>query len=494
MINILSRDLIPPEFVLHQENHQTNEVTIIDRRQFVSMINYWKILLVEKYQAKPGQTVLLEFNLTDAYYYSAVFAVWELGMIMIVDWPRAFSYEDATSYRMTMHGKVDFAIVYSRQVDPNDQDFYSYWNCERNRLNCNTVLTEKEFDSYLIRDHTKFNEISQTILAAPDIDAVWTASGGTTGNPKQIKIVHKEIVLQAKRLITHLNFSVGENSLHTNNLHHGASMCYHFLPSFMTSKNHYVYNGDPTIDSNYYQDLSNYIVNRKINKVLLYSSEKLINFLLHTPRLDHNLDIVTLFYVTNQCVELLHEKNVSSIRNVFGDTTIGYGFLVKVVDKNTDPITYVTNRIGPKLDDFFDFKIKDDYLYIKATGLGETEWKTSLDKFKLINNDYHFYGRGTRYRICDEWINLGEIDNKVAECFPDDGATVVIDNEEQQLYLSVWKANLEGEQIFSNYLKVKYQHIKVSKIARGLDVTEYTGSRKVDRQKLMQYFRQMAAE
>jgi len=491
MSNILSRNLITLDFVLHQENFQTGEVTTIDRSQLVSMIDYWKMLLVEKYQARAGQTVMLEFNLTNAYYYSAVFAVWELGMIMIVDWPHAFSYEDATSYRMTMHGKVDFAIVYSRQIDPDDQDFYSYWDYERNRLNCNTILTEKEFDSYQIQDHTKFKEISQTILALPDIDAVWTASGGTTGNPKQIKITHKEVALQAGRLVKHLNFNAGENSLHTNNLHHGASMCYHFLPSFMTSKNHYVYNGDQKKVSDFYKNLCKYIVDRKINKVLLYSSEKLINFLSLTPRLDHELDIITLFYVNKKCIDLMHEKNISSIRNVFGDTTIGYGFLVKVVDKNTDSDMYVTNRIGPKLDDFFDFKIEDGHLYVKCLGLGETEWKTSHDKFNLINNDYYFHGRGTQYRICDNWINLGDVNNQVSECFPEDGATAVIDNEEQQLYLSIWKSNPQGEQKFSKYLEDNYQHVRLNKIARDLNVEEYIVSRKIDRQKLMQYFRKI---
>lgn len=490
MSNVLSRDLISSDFVLCQENLNSKEITTINRSQFINMIDYWKILLVEKYQARPGQTVMLEFNLLNAYYYSAVFAVWELGMIMIVDWPHAFSYEDVNGYRMTMHGKVDFAILYSGQTDPNDQVFYSYWDYERNRLNCNTILTEKEFDSYQIQDHSKFKEISQKILATPDIDAVWTASGGTTGNPKQIKITHKEIALQAKRLVKHLNFNPGENSLHTNNLHHGASMCYHFLPSFIASENHYIYTGKSR-ESNFYKNLSKYIIDRKINKVLLYSSEMLINFLSETSKLAHDLDIVTLFYVNKRCIDLMHEKNVRSIRNVFGDTTIGYGFLVKVVDKNTDSDTYVTNRIGPKLDDFFDFKIKNGYLYVKVLGLGETEWKTSQDKFNLINNDYYFYGRGTQYRICDEWINLGDIDNKVAECFPEDGATVVIDNEEQQLYLSVWKSNTQGEQKFSQYLKDNYQHVKLNKVARDLNVIEYTVSRKVDRQKLMQYFRKI---
>jgi hypothetical protein len=487
-MNILSRNLISADFVLNQENLHTGEVFQINRDKFCKMIDYWKILLVEKYKAQPGQTVMLEFNLTNAYYYSAVFAVWELGMIMIVDWPHAFSLEDATSHRMTMHGKVDFAMVYSRQTDPKDKDFYSFWDYERNRLNCNVIITEQEFDDYQIQDHNIASQILNTTFATPDLDAVWTATGGTTGLPQQIKITHQEIVLQTLRLCKHLNFQSNENTLHTNNLHHGASMCYHFLPSFITSKNHYVFNHRP--DSNYYKNLCKYVVDHQINKILLYSSEKLINFLEQTPKINFNLDIVTLFYVNEQCVRLMQEKNIASIRNVFGDTTIGYGFLVKVVDQNTDADKYVTNRIGPQLDDFFEFDIVDGFLHVKAQGLGQTQWKTSSDKFKKINNDYYFYGRGTNFRIGDEWINLGDIDKVVHDLFGVDGATVVIDNEEQQLYLSIWAPSQTAEQEFLQYIDMHFEHIKVNKIARHLNPIEYTVSRKIDRQKLMRYFRQ----
>jgi acyl-coenzyme A synthetase/AMP-(fatty) acid ligase len=490
MNTILSRDLISKDFLLIQENFSTNEKITFDKDQLCHMIDYWKVLLVEKYNAQPGQKVLLEFNLTNAYYWSAIFAVWELGLIMIVDWPHAFNHEDATSYRMTMHGKIDFAIVYSRQTDPNDKEFYSYWDYERNRLNCTHIITETEFDNYQIQNHTAVNQICSTIHAKPSDYAVWTASGGTTGLPKQIKITHKEIFLQAQRLCKHLNFQIGENTLHTNNLHHGASMCYHFLPSFMLSKNHYVFNGNPKLPT-YRQQLCDYIVSRNINKILLYSSDKLINFLTHVEPLKHHLDIITLFYVNKQCIELLKEKNIRSIRNVFGDTTIGYGFLVKVVDQNTNPETYVVNKIGPKLDDFFDFKIENKHLYVKAVGLAETEWKTSQDQFELIDGHYHFYGRGNNFRIGDEWINLGALDKKVAELFFDDGATVVIDNEEQKMYLSVWKQNPVAELELKNYLTQTYQAVTVNKIARDLDPIQYTVSRKIDRQKLLQYFRKM---
>ena len=492
MSNLLSRELISKDFLLIQENHLTGEKIEINRNQLCEMIDFWKILLCEKYDAKPGQTVMLEFNLTNVYYYSAIFAVWELGMIMIVDWPHAYSYEDATSYRMTMHGKVDFAILYHRQTDPNDKDFYSYWDFERNRLNCNHIVTDKDFDSYTIQDHDLVAKKLSTVVVKDDDYAVWTASGGTTGLPKQIKITHREIVLQAQRLCKHLNFQPGENTLHTNNLHHGASMCYHFLPSFMMSKNHYVINGSWRQGTKFFNALCNYIVDKKINKVLLYSSTNLINFLTHVKPLQHHLDIVTLFYVNKQCIELLREKNIASIRNVFGDTTIGYGFLVKVVNQATDPSTYVVSQIGPKLDDFFDFKIEDGYLHVKAVGLGETEWRTSHDKFALIDNNYHFYGRGNNYRIGDQWINLGDIDKKVAEIFSDDGATVVIDNEEQQIYLSIWKQNANAEVEFDRYLTTTYENVAVNKIARDLDPYEYTVSRKIDRQKLLRYFRKMS--
>lgn len=490
MTHILSRQLIAKNFLLSQENLNTGEIYQITRNRLCEMIDYWKILLYEKYGARPGQKILLEFNLTNAYYYSAIFAAWELGLIMIVDWPHAFNYEDATGYRMTMHGKIDIAILYHKQTDPNDKDFYSFWDFERNRLNCRHIVTDKDFDSYTIKDHELYTRLISQCLAKPDDHAVWTASGGTTGLPRQIKISHKEIVLQAKRLCQHLHFQPGENTLHTNNLHHGASMCYHFLPSFMMSQNHYVFNGDAQNSVTYFKDLCRYVVDKKINKILLYSSDKLINFLTEINVLAHRLDIVTLFYVNQRCIRLLREKNIASIRNVFGDTTIGYGFLVKVVDQTTDPDTYVVSKIGPKLDDFFDFKIENNYLYVKALGLGETDWKTSQDRFALIDGNFHFYGRGNNYRIGDQWIVLGDIDKKVAELFSDDGATVVVDNEEQQIYLSVWKQNNEAEIAFDQYLSLTY-NVRINKIARHLNSNEYTVSRKIDRQKLLHYFRKI---
>ena len=45
----------------------------------------------------------------------------------------------------------------------------------------------------------------------------------------------------AERMGRLLNFRNEDRVLHIRNIHHGASMSYHFLPSFMIAKDHYTH-------------------------------------------------------------------------------------------------------------------------------------------------------------------------------------------------------------------------------------------------------------
>jgi hypothetical protein len=488
---ILSRNLITPDIVIYQHNFATNETHSFDYKVFLSMIDFWKVMLVEKYNARSGQTVMIEFNLTNLYYFTAIYAAWELGLVLIVDWPHAGSEQECHGKSFTIHGKIDHAIVFSGQLDPDNKSFYREWDVYRTKLHCKNIITEKDFDNYEIKNHTNFKEIAETIYATPDSQAIWTATSGSTGDPKQQRIDHRSVFLQAQRLVKHLNFKSSDIVLHTSNLHHGASACYHFLPSFMISKKHYNLNfmlnspGENT-------KLAKFINDNKISKLFLYTPAKLNSWLMETDPVEHNVEITTLYYCPKNMVELAREKNVSLIKSVFGDTTIAYGFLVKTVNPRDSIDNYEPNLISEKLDDFFDFKIENGYLYIQAPGLGDTEWKTSHDNFELKNNKYYFLGRGTNYRINDTWINHHEIENKVNELFnigTEEGATIVVDNEEQQVYLAVWIDNPKAETLLDQWLSTRYQNVYVSKKIHGINAEKFMGSRKVSRQLLREYFR-----
>jgi acyl-coenzyme A synthetase/AMP-(fatty) acid ligase len=491
--HVLSRQIISPEIILYQHNFNTNKTDSFDYQQFSDMVDYWKFLLVEKYGATTGQTAVIEFNLTNIYYFTAVFAAWELGLILIVDWPHAHNEQNCHSKSYTIHGKIDHAIVYSEQLNPDHKTFYREWDVYRTCLHCRNVITEKDFDNYQIKDHSKFKEITQTIYATPTSQAIWTATSGSTGDPKQQRIDHESVLLQAQRLVTHLNFKSNDSVLHTNNLHHGASACYHFLPGLMKSTKHHIMNSRFRPDSDQANKaMAQYIIDRKINKLFLYTPAKLLSWLRTTDALEHNVEVTTLYYCTKEIVELAKDKNVKLIKSIFGDTTIGYGFLIKTVDPSMSLDDYEPNCLGPKLDDFFDFKIENGFLYIQIPGLNRLDWKTSNDNFEIKNNKYYFLGRGTNYRINDEWINHNEIESKVNELFTvdqEEGATIVVDNEEQQVYLAIWIENSQAESKFNWWLSQRYRSVYITKYIRGLDKEQFMGSRKISRQLLKEYFR-----
>jgi hypothetical protein len=480
-VNVLTRDLINPNMRLIQHDINRENPVEFDYKKFCDMIDYWKILLIEKYDAQPGKTVLLEFNLTNAYYYSAIFACFELGLISIIDFPHAMNEDDVNSYRMTMHGKIDYAIIHSGQTDP-DHHLYHYWDLRRTQANCQQIITDKDFDNYTIKDHGLYNSVSKKIFATPDSDAIWSCSSGTTGLPKKIVISHKKTLRQAQRLVKFLGFSDQDKTLHVRNLHHGASMCYHFLPSWMAANEHYILNVSQL------DKLPDVVTQHKINKVLLYSNQMLNDFLKSTPPLTHCLDIITLFSATKHDVELMKQKNVNSIRIVFGDTTIGLGFFVKVVDQSVVIDTYQRNMVGVKLDDFFDFKIENNVLWIAIPELNES-WKTSNDRFELNNGQYYFLGRNNRYRFGADWVMLRDIESKTESMFGENNATIVIDGEKNQIYLSIWNNTPGALEKLQEYFENTYETTRINKITTDLVYDEFMSSRKIDRQRLRDHFR-----
>jgi hypothetical protein len=238
--------------------------------------------------------------------------------------------------------------------------------------------------------------------------------------------------------------------------------------------------------------LSDFIISEKINKLFLYTPGKILSWLNSTDPVSHPVEITTLYFCTPEIVKLSQEKNVKSIKSVFGDTTIAYGFLIKSVNLKNSLDNYEPNCIGPRLDDFFDFKIKNGHLYIRSTGLNKEEWQTSCDNFELKNNNYYFLGRGTDYRINDEWINHHEIESKVGELFnvgQEEGATIIVDNEEQQVYLAIWIDNPQAEIQLDQWLSQRYQTVAITKKIRNLDKNNFMGARKISRLLLKEYFR-----
>ena len=383
-----------------------------------------------------------------------------------------------------MHGKINLIVAQKEKYDASDP-FHNHWDCVRNSVIGLKVAFQDEFDSYKILDQSQWDTITNTVYCKPTDPFIYSSSSGTTGLPKKLVNNHKKVYLMAERLGRLLHFESTDSVLHTRNIHHGASMCYHFLPGFMIGKKQFTYTMKSNSDI---PAITKFVNDNKINKLFLYTSSFLTNFLSAVPKVDHSVKITTLYQITTESLNLLKEKNIQSIQSPFGDTTIGLGFFVKTADQTTSLLNYDVSNMGPQSDDFFQCKVVDQMLYVQCPELNES-WATSNDCFEIINNDYYFRGRANQYRINHDWINLNQLELMVKTLFGHEGANIVVDQEMQKIYLAVWRNNIEAEQKLNQHFESCYENAKIDYTLRDELFDHFYNSRKIDNSKIREVCR-----
>jgi hypothetical protein len=443
--------------------------------------------LVEKYNAQPGQTIFL-YDGPNLNYYALILAAPHLGLVFIIDWPKCYEERDLSDPKVTMWAPIDYVLVHSQHQTPGHPQAINKWEMERNlKFVKNLLYTDKLYDYYNINQSKRITEIVNAVWATPDSDLIYSTSSGTTNDPKKVVNSHKKVYLMAERLANQY-FTKNVSTMHYKTMNHGASMCYYFLPSFMVGGKQFTpdgIHGDHTSTA----PTLKFAIDNKIGQLFLYDARQVMYFLENMPRVDYCLNIVTLFQITPEMLPLIREKNINWIKSPFGDTTIGLGFFIKTVDQNTDPATYDVTNMGPQFDDFFQFDLRDGCLYISCSELGE-DWKTSNDKFELIDGNYHFKGRANKYRIGEEWIGLDDLERQVKLLFGQNNANIVVDSLYQKIYLAIWEPNNVAEAELNKFFEDNYNEVNISYVLRDEKYDHFYNSRKIDNSKIRQVCRE----
>ena len=486
MENIISRHCIHPDMLLHEHDVETGKlIKIHTRDDFCELINRWKVYLVDKYNVQPGQTLGMELS-PGLLYYALIFAAAELGLTFIIDWPFCYSERDINDPKVSMWGQIDYVVINSQ--DQMLDRPWTEWTHARNLKYSKTLIYEDKLFEYDINQCQRFDEISNTIWATPATPLANFPSSGTTGLPKKLMNTHEKVYKMSKRL-TGINFLNGLRVLNFNNLNHGASMTYHFLPSFISGSELFTAAGVNGPNEFGIDNVLRFSIENKINQVFLYRTDYVEYFLKNMPRLEYTFNIMTMWQITPEMIELVKEKNINWIRSPFGDTSIGTGILVKHVDQSTDLTTYDITNQGPKLDDFYQVEIRDGHLWVACPDLDQ-DWRSSGDVFEEINGEFYFKGRANQYLINGERVKLGPLEVAVSEAFGADGANIVVDPEMQKIYLAVWKSNSVAEAELNKFFADKYTRIKVDYVLRDEQYCSFHNGRKIDNSKIREVCRE----
>jgi acyl-coenzyme A synthetase/AMP-(fatty) acid ligase len=485
--NIITRHCLNQDLIIYQHNDKLQLDHEFNYAQLCDMIDYWKVLLVEKYNITAGQTCYLDLSKQDIYYYSLVFAICELGLIIVIDLPLINSFTKLeTDYRLNMHGKIDYWFADSTQLaDQTNQIRFNY-------IGRNIVDPFEEFNNYTIKDHSLFKTIASAIWCTPEMPLIWTSSSGTTNVPKKVIESHHKIYSMSKRMIPLLNFKKSDRVCHTKNIHHGSSVVLFFIPSFMACDYHLTKVWSVADPNASVQKLVKFTDQEKPNHLFLYTTDFLTEFLQLTSAVDSKLELLTLYQITPEIIKLQKEKNVAVIRSTYGESTIGSAILLKNVPKDVDLGSYEITNMGPKVDDFYDLQIENNQLEVSIPGIGQG-WKSTGDVFTILNNNYYFHGRSDLYRIGYSWINIGELEKEVTAHFGTSegraNATAVIDSEMQKIYLAVWTDTAGSIQAFTEHLYKTYDRLTPAYTITDQPYTAFIGARKIDHERVRDYCR-----
>jgi acyl-CoA synthetase (AMP-forming)/AMP-acid ligase II len=490
-MNTISRNIINRDIIFYQLNDAGDVVYVADYQKLCDHIDYWKAFLLDRYSAKSGQLLFIDCSFLDIYYYSLIFAAAELGLIIVLDMPHAYCEEDLDNVKMNMHGKIDF--VYTNR-DPNNQDIF--WDWQRNLKLAVNLIQPCDYDQYQLKDPTNYSLAQQTFVTDPDTLFLRYPSSGSTGTPQLVVNSHRKVYAMSERLIPQMEYAAGDSAVHIMNMFHGAALCYHFLPSIMTVKTHYMFSVfdtknafNPEAGISNIEKLVEVVKRHNINAVKIPTTSLLEKFIGLLDRAPSPMKICTLFQISPAMVAQLKDKNIRSIKTLFGDTTIAMGLFIKTVYQDQDLETYDVTEMGRPYDDFFDFDIRDQRLWIRIPSL-QQDWKTSNDLFEFRDGKYYFKGRANTYRINGEWVGHQQLETACTKCFGAMNANVVFDEDRQKIYLALWKKNDAAVQAFQTYLTRHFKNIKVDYVLEHEEYHAFFNSRKIDAEKIRQICRE----
>lgn len=259
------------------------------------------------------------------------------------------------------------------------------------------------------------------IYWASDNDVlIYTTSSGTTGSPKTITYTHEFLLHLAERNSKIYKIQETDTCAHTHTLSHSSVVGVYFLPSLMSSSNHYFF----------YNNFSKYIRSYKVNYCLVLRDHLIDIYENFNNDIDYECKIFVISKllsthktkIVNDCVKLI---------SIFGcSETMGPLFLSEI---NNDNKTTELCNFGKPLDDYYKIDITSTSLLKVTMPTGEeifTGDKMYIDE----KGDYIFVQRAQEYIIDNERLCLDVFNEYVSEILNCD-FDLVVDEQHNQIYI-----------------------------------------------------------
>lgn len=468
---ILTREILHPEL----------KFSNMSRTQLCDMIDFWKIVLWEKYSMRPGDRIAIIFTVPDPYYLSLLFASFELGLTVVLT-SNAAKIKNPQGLRQALYSNLKLALYDDMNAE----------GAETNRLFFQTVDHANIFDTYKIKDPTLYDTVAKQYFALPNDVAILTTTSGSTGVPQLVPKTHEFYFVSSQRQVRLLNYTADDKVLHTRQISHGGAFDIFWLPTLMACQTHIVHSYGADVEGEFLDAdieelhlLIDLIIDQKITRFWAIDTNIIDNLLTHFPRLDHDFNMFHINNMRPHWPTLVKEKNLKSFTNSYGTIEIGSSVLLNIIDRNTDLSTYRINAFR-MLDDWYQFECLPASCIITNNYTKESmEFK---DCWQQDGDEYLFLGRSNSYKINGVVFTEPQVVDIVKQ-YITQPFDVVVDVDYQKLYLAVYEPfNPEIVNSINAGLQVTLgQDLRVNN-AEQLNYNDFLQGFKVDKFMLRNYF------
>jgi acyl-coenzyme A synthetase/AMP-(fatty) acid ligase len=466
---IISRDFFRKDIEYYQDNR------IYYYQDFIDSINKWKNILYFKYNMRPGMSIALLDKNAYFEYCTLFFAVAELGLKSI-----------CMPERPKEDGKVKLLDLMLK--DTNKVDLMFYISDDNLIAQTVTMALPKtaiismannyakqimNFDAYENYDASLYdNSIAEQIFATEDSVLSWTATSGTTGTPKLLEYTQRQLYNIALRNSRIFGFDELDVTVcHTRNMHHAAILMANFLPAFSAVRYHCV----PKViidetDLEFVERFTAFVKEKQIHKVflpfslMLESMFKYIND--NNIKFDHNLDIICGgFNIPKPYIDFFAKTNVNRIISMFGSNETLGPILVKIIDHNINVDNYNPQYIGIPLDDMYTITLLENnrisvrcsQLYDGEIIMHDTMSGNSTDGFVHLGR--FLDTPDGNVRINEVLIQPVAVKHLVGHLFPACQFEVVLDPQEERLYLAIWEGSVDFD-LLNHRMLERYERVQ----------------------------------
>lgn len=450
---IVTRELINKSITFRDDSDLDHPYTYIE---LSDLIDAYKNLLQYNYDAVPGQSVLIGEQ-SGIKQLALVFACLELGLtITIVDYGRKDNFQ--TGYfdpKTTLLLPIHYFIVSTADIT----DKFSFFNDA-----CDTTI--------ILADEALDYAPNQTVNAMPDTILLKCTSSGTTGTPKIVYHTHEFIFALVMRNAKMFGGVIGQ----AFNLSHGSSLATFFLPT--------LFSDDVTDYINFSSSNTETIIARfSLDHLMLPYPDMIEQFIEQYSASDNSgIYLYSLTYIRDEWKQAIHDKNIKDIISFFGSNeTSGPTLVNRVSHPNFN------RQIYRKIDDFYDFEIRDSELVVKLP-IYNAEIETK-DQFVSNGEDFLHLGRKDLHRINGTFFTLSSYVKFVKDRIDGD---LVFDFVRNEIYLAIWKTpkhltkRIEEIQAFLRQRSGNAHYISKHQV---LTYDDFLSGIKLDQELLREYFR-----